>query len=221
MTLPRAVIFDMDGVLVDSYRPHWHSWQETCAARGITLSEERYATLFGRSFRAFVDALVPDGLDEEAIRVWYDDKERRYRAIIERDFPAIDGAGELLEELHQAGFALAIASSGPRGNVDCVCRLLPGADHFACTVSGDDTATAKPDPEVFLRAAAGLGLPPGDCCVIEDSIHGLRAARAAGMASIALVGTEDVAALEPQADLVVASLRLCTPAAVAALIDRR
>ena len=216
-----AAIFDMDGVLVDSYRPHWESWRITCAARGLPITEAVYAGLFGRSFRSFVEALCPRPLTEAEIQAWYDEKEELYRDIIERDFPAMDGASDLLAALRQAGFALAIGSSGPRGNVDCLLRHLPGADAFATTASGDDCRNAKPDPEVFLLAARRLGVPPRACVVIEDSLHGLEAARRAGMAAIALTGTCTVAELTPHADLVVTSLRDLTPPRIAALIASR
>lgn len=216
-----AIIFDMDGVLVDSYRPHWRSWQATCATRSLPITEAAYAGLFGRSFRSFVEALCPRPLTEAEIQAWYDEKEELYRDIIERDFPAMDGATDLLGRLAAAGFALAIGSSGPRGNVDCLLRHLPGAAAFAATVSGDDCRHAKPDPEVFLLAARHLGVAPRDCAVIEDSLHGLEAARRAGMASIALTGTCTAEVLSPHADLVVTSLRDLTPPRITALIAGR
>ncbi len=215
----RAVIFDMDGVLIDSYAPHYRSWVATCAPRGVTLDPGRYRQLFGRNFDAFVAALCPTMTDRSAIDAWHAEKEACYRAIIEADFPAMPGAAALIAALDAAGFLLAVGSSGARGNVDCLCRNLDGGRRFRATVSSDDTARAKPDPEVFLRCADALDIAPSRCAVVEDSIHGLHAARAAGMVAVGLTGTCPRATLLPAADLVVDALDELRPAVFAELID--
>ncbi|MFW5882246.1 MAG: HAD family hydrolase [Planctomycetota bacterium] len=215
----RAVIFDMDGVLIDSYTPHYRSWVATCEPRGVSIDPERYRRLFGRSFGAFVAALCPHVTDPAAIDAWHAEKEECYRAIIEADFPAMPGAAELVTALDTAGFLLAIGSSGARGNVDCLCRKLSQGHRFRATVSSDDTSEPKPHPEVFLRCATALEVAPTRCAVIEDSIHGLRAARSAGMAAVGLTGTCPRATLETEADLVVDALDELGPEPLAGLID--
>ena len=214
----RAVIFDMDGVLLDSYQAHWLSWAQSCSERGIGITPDQYKTLFGRSFRAFADALSPRPLSDDELRAWDADKEQKYRDIIERDFPAMPGATELILALHAAGFALGIGSSGPRENVECLLRRLPGADLFKATVSASDTRHFKPHPEPFLTCARMLNTAPARCVVVEDSIHGLTAARAAGMRAIGITGTCSEAELLPHADLVVAALRELTPERMAGLL---
>lgn len=213
-----AVIFDMDGVLLDSYHAHWLSWVKSCADRGISITPEQYKGLFGRSFRAFADALSPRPLSDGDIHAWYDDKERQYREIITRDFPAMPGASDLIQALHAAGFLLGVGSSGPRGNVDCMLRHLPGAERFKATVSANETRNCKPHPEPFLTCAAALGVEPSCCVVIEDSTHGLKAARAAGMGAVGITGTCSEAELCAQADLVVTALSELTPERVADLV---
>lgn len=203
---PRAVIFDMDGVLVDSYQPHWLSWSQTCAERGVSITPEQFAELFGSSFGAFVEALSHRPFSVDELQRWDEEKEARYRAIIEADFPAMPGATALLRELHAEGFRLGVASAGPRANVDCLRRCLPGAELLAATISANDTRRTKPDPEPFLACASLLGVPPEDCVVVEDSVHGLIGAHAAGMHSVGLVGTATEAELRRHADLVVQSL---------------
>ena len=214
----RAVIFDMDGVLLDSYHAHWLSWAQSCSERGIGITPDQYKALFGQSFRAFADALSPRPLSDEELRAWDADKERQYRVIIERDFPAMPGATELIQALHTAGFALGIASSGPRENVECLLRHLSGADCFEATVSASDTRHCKPHPEPFLTCARALGVAPARCVVVEDSVHGLIAARAAGMGTVGITGTCSAAELKPHADLVVASLHELTPEKMAGLL---
>lgn len=206
-----AVIFDMDGVLVDSYEPHYVSWADTCSIRGFPVTRENFSKLFGRSFRAFAEALSPRPLTEQEIQDWYNQKETLYRDIIEKDFPAIDGAGELIGNLHGAGFKIGVASSGPRGNVDCLLKHLPNAVHIRATISADETTRTKPHPDPFLKCAAKLGVDPTACVIIEDSVYGLQAGRAAGMATIGLIGTSPAEQLAPYADLVVPSLRQLTP----------
>lgn len=213
-----AVIFDMDGVLVDSYEPHYLSWVESCNARDIPINREKFADLFGRSFRAFADALSPRVLTEGEIQEWYDEKELRYRDIIADNFPEIDGAGDLIKDLSDAGFFVGIASSGPRGNVDCVMDRLNNAGCIRATVSADDTTHTKPHPEVFLRCAAKLGVDPANCAIIEDSVHGLQAGRAAGMVTIALTGTSAEQELAQYADLVVSSHRKLNASVIAGLV---
>lgn len=202
-----AVIFDMDGVLVDSYEPHYISWADTCNIRGFPVTRENFARLFGRSFRAFAEALSTRPLTETEIQEWYEQKELRYREIIEQDFPEIDGAGDLIKSLHDSGFAIGVASSGPRGNVDCLLKHLTNAHCISATISADEVKFTKPHPDPFLRCASKLSVPPGNCTIIEDSIYGLQAGRTAGMATIALTGTSEEAELAKQADLVVHSLR--------------
>ncbi|MEK6754972.1 MAG: HAD family phosphatase [Bacteroidota bacterium] len=202
-----AVIFDMDGVLVDSYEPHYISWVDTCRTRGFPITREVFAGLFGRSFRAFAEALSTRPLTEIEIQEWYDEKEGRYREIIESDFPEIDGASDLIKTLHDAGFLVGVASSGPRGNVECLLKHLPFAEHIGATVSADEVTRTKPHPEPFLTCAAKLGVIPGNCAIVEDSVYGLQAGHAAGMATIALAGTSPETELAKQADLVVHSLR--------------
>lgn len=197
----------MDGVLVDSYEAHYISWSDSCNIRGFPVTRENFTRLFGRSFRAFADALSPRPLTEAELQDWYDQKESLYREIIEKDFPEIDGAGDLIANLHAAGFKIGVASSGPRGNVDCLLKYLTNAGYISATISANETIHTKPHPDPFLRCAAKLGVPPTNCAIIEDSIYGLQAGRAAGMATIALIGTSSEKELAIYADLVVKSLR--------------
>lgn len=214
----RAVIFDVDGVLADSYHAHWVSWVESCAARGITITREAYEQLFGRSFRAFADALSPRPLSDAEIAAWDWEKEQRYRDLVAREFPAMPGAAELVGALHAAGWRLGIASSGPRENVDCLLAHFAGADAFSFTVSAAETKRTKPHPEPFLACAAGLGVAPERCVVVEDSLHGLAAGRAAGMRTVGLTGTCRRSQLEGNADRVVEHLSELGPADFAELL---
>ena len=217
----RAVIFDMDGVLVDSYDAHFQSWQRLGAEHGLTMTDEQFAGTFGRTSADIIQRLWPGECSLEDVAVWDDRKEALYREVLRAHFPAMDGASELVAALHEAGFAMAIGSSGPPENVQLVLDCLDGAQHIAASVTGKDVTKGKPDPQVFLIAAGKLGVEPIRCAVLEDAPAGVQAARRANMAAVALTGTADRETLAADADVVVESLRELTPDSLAALIDGR
>ena len=217
----RAVIFDMDGVLVDSYDAHFRSWQRLGAEHGLTMSDEQFAGTFGRTSADIIKYLWPGQCSDDDVAVWDDRKEALYREILTEHFPAMDGASELLTALHEAGYAMAIGSSGPPKNVQLVLDSLPGAEHITASVTGKDVTRGKPDPQVFLIAAEKLGVQPIRCAVLEDAPAGVEAARRANMAAVALTGTADRETLGADADMVVESLRELTPEGLAELIDTR
>ena len=215
MTDRRAVIFDVDGVLVDSYHVHFESWRVLCAELGREMTEPQFAATFGRTTRETISELWSgDRFPSEQIAQLDARKEAIFRERIVADFPAMDGALELIEALHEAGFALAVGSSGPPENVELIldqlgCRALLGA-----IVTGRDVRRGKPDPQVFSIAAARLALDPGSCAVVEDAAAGVAAANAAGMTSIALVSTGHTRAELAAADHTVESLRELSPALI-------
>jgi len=218
---PRAVIFDADGVLIDSYRAHFEAWKAMGRRLGRDLPEQRFAGTFGMRNEDLMPLLWDDAVAPEDVPAWSDWKEATYRKILLRDFPAMDGARELIDALRAAGFRLAVGSSGPPENVAACLRGLDRADAFDATVDGSEVSRGKPEPEVFLTAAAKLGVAPGRCAVVEDAVAGLEAAKRAGMAAVGLTGTNIRETLASHADRVVDSLRDLTPEAIAALIDGR
>ena len=217
--MQRAVIFDMDGVLVNSYQAHYRSWQMLAQRHGLDLTEQQFATTFGRTSRENIRTFWPH-VRQTDIPAWDDQKEAFYRQILEQDFPAMDGVNELLEDLHRARFKLAVGSSGPPPNVAVVVRCLRAGRLLDATVNGSDVHLGKPDPAVFLTAARRLGVQPRCCAVVEDAPVGVEAARRADMASIALTGTASPEELAG-ADLVVDSLRALWAQRIARLIDAR
>lgn len=215
----RAVIFDMDGVLVDSYEAHFEAWKRLAGRLGQSISEAQFAAVFGRKNRDIIKTLWGDDVPEDEIEALGNWKEDQYREILRENFPAMDGAAELLDALKAAGFALAVGSSGPPENVAVVLDRLGREGLFDATVTGDEVRTGKPDPEVFLKAAEKLGVRPRCCAVVEDAVAGLEAARRAGMTPIALVGTAPRETLAERAALVADSLRDLSPEVIGALID--
>lgn len=185
----RAVIFDMDGVVVDSEPRHERAFLEVVEEigygdrHGIT-----FAHYVGRSDRElWVDFVAkhrpPHTLEELLIR-----KRQRVIEIIRRDQPLFAGAPELVAKLADRA-PLALASGSERQVVEAVLALDGLRRYFAAVISGSDVKNGKPSPEIFLRAAELLGVPPQDCWVIEDSKPGIGAARAAGMRVVAITNT--------------------------------
>jgi beta-phosphoglucomutase len=214
----RAVIFDVDGVLVDSYRAHLESWLRVAREHGLEITEEDFARTFGRTSREIIAEFWGDDTDEDTRRAIDDRKEALYRDIVRARFPAMDGAADLVRALHAAGNRLAVGSSGPPENIELSLELLGVGDLFEGVVTGRDVTRGKPDPQVFQIAAERLRLAPSRCVVIEDAPAGVAAAKAAGARCIALTGTATADRLAA-ADRVVRSLREIGPGLVAELID--
>ncbi len=217
-----AVIFDMDGVLIDSYHAHYRSWLEMAKPEGLHFTEAEFATTFGHTSRKIIARFWGEGRYDDAQIAELDErKEIAFRKIIEADFPAMPGAVELLRSLRAAGYRLAVGSSGPPENVAMVLEKLGATGLFDAVVTGADVSRGKPDPEVFLLAAQRLGVVPGNCAVIEDAPAGVAAANAAGMTSVGLLSTgrtrKDLAA----AQAIVESLEDLTPQILHELIAKR
>ncbi len=215
----RAVIFDMDGVLVDSYQSHFQSWLLLGQDHGVEMTEQQFADTFGRTSREIIPLLWPQ-IPAQDIPAMDAQKEAYYRQVILANFPEMDGAGELISQLAGEGFAMAIGSSGPRENVEAVLACLTNANLITASVNANDVDRGKPDPQVFLLAAEKLRVAPANCVVIEDAPVGLDAARRAGMAAVGITGTAPRDALTEKTTVVVDSLREISPTMISELIAR-
>jgi beta-phosphoglucomutase len=217
-----GVIFDMDGVLVDSYAAHWESWRQLGQTAGFDMTEAQFVATFGRTSREIIAEFWPHLATTRAqVAALDQQKEELFRAILAADFPAMDGAVELVDALHAAGFALAVGSSGPPENVALVLDKLKRQKKFAAVVTGMDVTRGKPNPQVFQLAVQQIGLAASRCLVIEDAPSGVAAAKAAGMKCIGLASTgRDPRSLR-QADRVVSSLREVSADGIARIIAVR
>lgn len=182
----KAVIFDLDGVLIDSGDAHHESWRLLAAELGREVTVEQFTATFGQQNRDIIPLLFGPDLDETRVRALSERKEAIYRRLVTGCLPLIPGGAELVRECQQAGLKLAIGSSTCRQNIDLALNELGLADCFDVIVSDADATRGKPDPQVFLTAARRLGVAPGECVVIEDAPSGVAAAMAAGMKVVAL-----------------------------------
>jgi beta-phosphoglucomutase len=199
-----GVIFDMDGVLVDTGWAHRRSWYDLAQKERLEMSDEFFRRTFGMQNDAILPLLRP-GISRDQMECLADWKEQRYRQIVQERVELAPGVADLLADLKQHGFRLAIGSSAPPENLDVFWERLGLADWFEARVTKEEIARSKPAPDTFLRAAQKIGLAPACCAVIEDAVPGVQAARAAGMPVIAVTTTrscEDLA----QADRIVNSL---------------
>lgn len=213
---PRAVLWDLDGTLADSSAFHWRSWQAVMAQEGVRITEADFRATFGQRNEEILRLWLGPDADGERIRRVGDAKEVAYRGFVKDEGIApLPGAAAWVRALHAGGWRQAIASSAPRLNVEVMQTALAFGGLIETLVGAEDVHAGKPDPEVFLVAAARLGVPPGRCVVVEDAAAGIEAARRAGMKSIGVGGGAVDAA-----DRVVSSLADLPPDAFEELVRR-
>jgi len=201
----RHVVFDLDGVLVDSEPTHERANVEYLAGLGVTLDPALAAAMLGRRVRDLTDAVAAQaGAPPEEV---FAGREAVFWRLLEQaPPPPMPGLRPALARLAAAGLRLAVASSGTRAYVAHVLDRLGVADAFAAVVSGEEVVVGKPDPGVYLLAAERLGADPAACVAVEDAPHGIAAARAAGMRVVAVRGAHTEALDLSQADELVADL---------------
>jgi beta-phosphoglucomutase len=172
----------MDGTIVDSADYHSVAWLEVMSPRGVALTDEMFRSTFGQRNDTILRIWMGQNTTDDTIREISDLKEARYREIVaERGIELLPGIAARIAQLHQHGWRQAIASAAPRANVEAIMAALGLRDRIEAFVGGEDVVHGKPDPEVFLRAAERLGIPPERCVVVEDAPAGVEAARRAGM----------------------------------------
>ena len=203
-----AAIFDMDGVLVDTYQARYSKLAGNGPRRGSGFQRGRFcANLRPDQPRGHRNALGGK-VSQRGARLppMEAQKEAAFRHVVQEEVPLMPGTSRCCNPSPREGFRLAVGSSAPPENVNLVLDWMNLRDLFHAVVSGADVTRGKPDPQVFQLAAQGLGVPPGGCVVIEDAPAGLAAAAAAGMASVGLVSTGRTRDALADADLLVASL---------------
>jgi len=198
-----GALWDLDGTLVDTEANHYAAWRALVREHGRDLSYEEFRPTFGLRNDDVLTRYLGFAGDTAALAAVSERKEELFRASLRRDGVRTQpGALDLIAHLRALGARQAVASSAPPANITLIVRLLGLEDTFDAVVSGEEVARGKPAPDIFLRAAARIGLEPGRAVVLEDAPAGVAAGKAAGCAVIALVAGFPAAALS-SADLVV------------------
>ncbi len=204
MTTDYGVLWDMDGVLVDTAEFHFQTWLETLSAYGIPITRESFRATFGMNNAGTLAALMGEVPAPALLAEIGERKERQFRQAIRGRVRPLPGVLLWLERLQSEGVRQAVASSAPPANIDVLLDELGLSPFFDIIGSGSDLPP-KPDPALFLQVARRLNVPPGRCVVVEDSVPGVQAARRAGMRCIAVATTNPAHRLA-EADVVVERL---------------
>jgi beta-phosphoglucomutase len=217
MGVVRAVLWDMDGTLIDSEEFHWISWRKAMANEGIAITRDQFRAASGQRNDSIIPRWLGTTATPERIERISNAKEELYRQLVRTEgVTALPGVASWLYRLHEQGWLQAIASAAPRANIEIVCDALFASHLFQGIVSADDVVKGKPDPEVYLIAAARVGASADKCIVVEDAVAGVEGARRAGMRSI---GVSHNGSRLP-ADVVVRSLELLDPDVFETLLQR-
>lgn len=205
INVKRAILWDLDGTIVDTKACHFFTWQHALEKYGFTLEQPVFEANFGRNNNTLLPLYLGFQPDAELIAGIINEKESLFRELAPQQVSLVPGVKNWLAKADQLNFAQAIASSAPMENISLILENFDLSHHFDSIVSGEDLP-AKPKPDIFIIAAKNLGYLPKDCLVIEDSLAGIRAAKDAGMQCIALTTSHPRQSLN-LADLVVDDFR--------------
>jgi beta-phosphoglucomutase len=212
-SLPAALIFDMDGVLVDSNPFHLEKWVQFLNQHSIAFEPERLPKLIlGQRNDTALRHFFGQDLSVETSRKLGAELEEEFRKSFQSHTKPLPGLRDLIDACRGEGIPMAVASSAILKNVDFVVDALGFREYFKTIVSGDDVSRPKPDPEIYLKAAQQLGLEPQDCVAFEDSFVGIESATGAAMKCVAIASSFDIDELKAHthADLAVHSFNEVT-----------
>ena len=214
-----AVLWDVDGVLIDSGEQHRRAWEQLAREEHLPYSDAAFWATFGMRNSDIFPRMFGVSGPPERIAALGDRKEAIYRDLLAQDAVALPGAKQLLAALHAAGYRQALGSSAPPANLEAIIHLLGIAPYLDAVVSGEQVAHGKPAPDIFLAGAERLGIAPVHCLVIEDAPAGVAAAHAGGMRCLAVrrAGQPDAPGLDA-ADALVDSLEHASVALVDQLL---
>ena len=186
----KAILFDLDGTMLDNNGYHWLSLQEYLGRLGMRLSNEDYkANISGRTNHDATEHIFDKKMSKKEAEQYYLEKEKIYREMYAPFISPVAGLLDLLQELQRNKVKMAIATSGIQVNIDFMFEHVPVKKYFNKVINSTHISKGKPDPEIFIVTADALNLNPGDCIVFEDSISGVEAGKAAGMKVVALTTT--------------------------------
>jgi beta-phosphoglucomutase len=210
LPIPKAVIWDFDGLLFDTIPLHRESWRVAFDGEGLPFDFETIVPLVGRRDWEIARILLEGDVEQDSIQATVDriikEKRSQYLALLENVGPNLNpGVMNWLEYFKDEGIRQAVASGTMRKFLQVVISRSNLSGYFECLISGEDTVKGKPAPDSLLLVVDQLGVQPPDCLVIEDAALGVSAAKSAGMYCLAVTYTQSMDSLR-QADLVINSL---------------
>ena len=194
--MKKAAIFDMDGVIVDNMYYHQVAWKLFYEKYNFEYTNEKFKTMFGRTNQQILSHLFDKKLTLEETGLLGEEKEKIYRDIYRNHIKPITGLVEFVKILRENQIKTAVATSAPTVNVDFVLDILNLRHLFDAIVDASQVINSKPDPEIFLKAAAELNTPAKNCFVFEDSFSGIKAGINAGMSVVGVATTHKAEELE-------------------------
>lgn len=202
-----GMIFDWDGVIVDSSRQHEVSWERLACEENKPLPKDHFVRGFGRKNELIIPQILEWAQEESEIHRLSLRKEALYREIvIEQGVEALPGVHRFLERLKEARIPSCVGSSTHRENIDTILGVMGFENMFDDIVTAEDVTEGKPHPDVFLKAAGKINRSPAQCIVFEDAKAGIEAGRAGGMKVVGVATTHDIQTLTPLVDRVVQRL---------------
>lgn len=185
----KAVIFDMDGTIVDDRPAHQEAWLTFAKSKGVSLTQERYFRDFrGRTNREILPKLLGKSFNRDEATKIIEEKESLFRSIYTEVEP-VAGFFEIFKQIRELDLKVGLATTAPEKNRDYILGKLGIKERFDTIVGDEDIQKGKPEPEIYLKTAKLLSVSPEECLVFEDSIPGVVAGKAAGMSVIAITTT--------------------------------
>jgi beta-phosphoglucomutase len=199
----KAVLWDLDGTLVDSAEFHWHAWRDVMAEEGLPITYGQFVHSFGKRNDLILSGWLGEDADPDRMHRLSEEKESRFRALVlAHGIEPLPGVRDWVARLHADGWRQAIATSAPKLNLETVVDAMKMRQFFGAGVAAEDVTHGKPDPEVFLVAAGRLGAGPRCSIVVEDAPMGIEAGRRAGMRTVGVSLLHEL----PAADVYVGTL---------------
>ena len=217
----KAVIFDMDGVIVDTNPHHRTAWRQYYQRYGKTLSDEEFVEHVSGKHNSHIVAHLFAGqtlTPAEVLRL-SNEKEALFRELYRPDVVPVDGLVDFLKALKAAGIQTAVATSAPVENLNFVIDALELRPYFNALLNESMVSHPKPDPEIYQKAMAMLGVEPGESVVFEDSMTGIQAAKASGATVVGVATTQTPDELQPFVDDVVRDFTEMTPDRLQRLVN--
>jgi beta-phosphoglucomutase family hydrolase len=212
MRRPKALIFDMDGTIVDNMRWHAVAWLALFEDQGCPTTEEEFYKTAGFTSAEVVRHFISPDLPEEEVRCLARQKEFLYRFLYKDHIKPVPGFRRLLKDARSHGCKVALATAAGDRNIRFTVHHLQLEDAFDAIAGASEVQRGKPEPDIFLLAASKLGVDPTDCVVFEDGRPGVQAARRAGMGSVAVATVHSLEELQawPEVDWAIRDFREVT-----------